>query len=306
MTHHFPPKFSASSILPSQCTSPAANIAIYALTIRNRRPVSGTSRFWPPGRLTPPPTRKANELSTFSVWLLLPARRRAAACMVLSIWIAFPASNLLLLPPAPRMALSIWIDVPRAGERDFPHRSQHCSVVAVVVVDAPRSGAITLTRRIVVRRATLQNYFRILKFTAILLDVDFSSSRCAGHFIDINTKPKKSKFQISRSRERGVELLDLQVKTINLVKFVKSAKLKKIFFAARLSCWCVPLFTFLIADAECSKALLLAMQDVDTDFKFEKGSLPPVVSVRIRTLETRVFRPFQGSKKSKNFPAGAG
>ncbi|KAK7051836.1 hypothetical protein R3P38DRAFT_2762309 [Favolaschia claudopus] len=208
------------------------------------------------------------------------------------------------------MALSIWIDVPRAGERDFPHRSQHCSVVAVVVVDAPRSGAITLTRRIVVRRATLQNYFRILKFTAILLDVDFSSSRCAGHFIDINTKPRNQSFRfrvpasealsslISRLFPSAARRPPSKVKTINLVKFVKSAKLKKIFFAARLSCLSILLW--------CQVALLLAMQDVDTDFKFEKGSLPPVVSVRIRTLETRVFRPFQGSKKSKNFPAGAG
>ncbi|KAK6996506.1 hypothetical protein R3P38DRAFT_3287684 [Favolaschia claudopus] len=54
----------------------------------------------------------------------------------------------------------------------------------------------------------------------------------------------KSKFEISRSRDRGIELLDLQffflplrgaLRTMNLVKFVKSAKLKKNFFAARLS-----------------------------------------------------------------------
>ncbi|KAK7051828.1 hypothetical protein R3P38DRAFT_2762302 [Favolaschia claudopus] len=241
------------------------------------------------------------------------------------------------------MALSIWIDVPRAGERDFPHRSQHCSVVAVVVVDAPRSGAITLTRRIVVRRATLQNYFRILKFTAILLDVEFNFSaarpsptqsnikirflrvrratlphlplHCVDTFIFIGLsltqafqifffplrgalhrhqyQAQKSKFQISRSRERGVELLDLQSQSVRLeLIFFRCAapssmretchlQVCQFFCGAKLRCY-----------LQCKTLTLI--------------SNLRRVSVRIRTLETRVFRPFQGSKKSKNFPAGAG
>ncbi|KAK7006247.1 hypothetical protein R3P38DRAFT_2793994 [Favolaschia claudopus] len=40
----------------------------------------------------------------------------------------------------------------------------------------------------------------------------------------------RSKFEISRSRERGLSSLVFSVKIINCVKFVKSATLKKIFF----------------------------------------------------------------------------
>ncbi|KAK6995948.1 hypothetical protein R3P38DRAFT_2800287 [Favolaschia claudopus] len=153
MTPHFPPEFSAPSMMlrkffffPSLLSLSEYPQQLHnAFTIRIDVPRAGLRNF-AAGRLTPPPTRKAGSLLAPS-----PPPRREAAPTPLTIRIAFPRTTAF----APELWLPAGKYPPRRLQQRYPQLSFKTFVV--VVAAAPRSGAIASTRPITVRRAGIFN-----------------------------------------------------------------------------------------------------------------------------------------------------
>ncbi|KAK6996483.1 hypothetical protein R3P38DRAFT_2799805 [Favolaschia claudopus] len=291
--------------------------------------------------------------STLSLLLgLLPLRRVAARTLRIFLPRAtHSVSAGRLTPPSTRQAagsaalnallVAVVAAAPRSGANSFDYMDRrpasgtfkHIDIRRAAALDSVVNGKFFLTSVSFVRRPLSNISFKISPLRGPPHQHPASKRKfnfCASadrrfHFL-IRTfqkfffrhhehKAQKSKFEISRSRERGVELLGLQVpdfflplrgalKTINLVNLAKSAKLKKNFFAARLTC---PFFLPLRAafDNHCFNQALLITHEIRPWATSNSGcsnSADFKISPRLEDSETGRETGFSTYQKSKISP----